>query len=68
MKAQSTIEKKEREYRREILGIEKQWEAGIFDKLECTRHKSIDSYWRALRWVLGLDDDEMCLAQGKSGD
>ena len=68
MKAESTIEKKEREFRRDILEIEKQWAEGIFDGPEHIRHHHLVDYWRALRWVLGKDDDEMCLAQGKSGD
>ncbi len=63
MKAQSTIEKKEREYRRDILEIEKQWAKGIFDEWEDARHEHLVDYWRALRWVLGKDDDEMCLTQ-----
>ena len=65
MKAQSTIEKKEREYRRDIVGIEKQWAQGNFNESETIRHHHLVDYWRALRWVLGKDDDEMCLTQGE---
>ena len=69
MKAQSTIEKKEREYRRDILEIEKQWSQGNFDESETIRHHHLVDYWRALRWVLGKDDDEMCLTPAReSGD
>ena len=62
MKAQSTIEKKERELRKEIKSINSRWlEADDWEKQRC---RFLENYWRALRWVLGKDDDEMCLTQG----
>ena len=64
MKAQSTIEKKERDVRQTIQGIDaKDW--AKLDECEKRRHAHFVDYWRALRWVLGKDDDETCLAQGE---
>ena len=64
MKAESTIEKKERDVRQTIQGIDaKDWFK--LDYCEKSQHESLVNYWRALRWVLGKDDDEMCLAQGE---
>ena len=58
MKAKSTIEKKERETRKAILEIEDGWEKGRgLDEWEKQRHGTLADYWRALRWVLGKDDD-----------
>ena len=64
MKAQSTIEKKEREYEREAMLLVKRW--GTLAPWEIVRHKYLEDFSDALRWVLGKDDDETCLTQGEN--
>ncbi len=59
MKAKSTIEKRERETRRAIEGIEsgKNWLR--LEQWEANRWSALQDYRRALCWVLGMDDDEL---------
>ena len=63
MKAQSTIEKRERELRKVRKSFDGEWIH--MGELKKQRFKLLENYWRALRWVLGKDDDEMCLTQGE---
>ena len=65
MKAQSTIEGKEQERVQGINSFYKQdWTKQT--QWEKDRNMFFLGYCFALRWVLGKDDDEMCLTQDEN--